>query len=100
MTANKNSEKFQENANNKKSDKLRKRPSKTARRTTEEMPRTKATSRFLDTVVEKNFRLKYAYGTVKVRFNYGILLVFVRKRFYVPYCIITLLYNYSIITLL
>ena len=37
--------------------------------------------------VEKIFHPKYSYGTVKVRFNYGILLVLVRKRFYVPYCV-------------
>ena len=70
MTADKNSEKLQENAQQK-SDKLRKRLLKTARRTTEEITRTKVASHLLDTIVEKNFHRKCACGTVKVQFNYG-----------------------------
>ena len=77
MTADKNSEKLQENTDKnseklqetteQKSNKLRKRPSKTARRTSEEMTRTNAASRLLDTMVYLAYRKFSVYSTLAVR---------------------------------
>ena len=54
-----------------KSDKLHKRPSKTARITTEETTRTKATSRLLNTVVYLAYRKFSVESTFAVRQKYG-----------------------------